>query len=32
VLPEVLNRSGAADVKSGRLRTNITNIADIKTD
>jgi len=31
-LPEVLSRSGAADVKSGRLRTNITDIAAIKTD
>jgi hypothetical protein len=32
VLPEVLSRSDAADVKSGTLRINITNIADIKTD
>ncbi len=31
-MPEVLSRSGAADVKSGRPRANITNIADIKTD
>ena len=32
MLPEVLSRSGAANVKSGKPRTNITNIADIKTD
>jgi hypothetical protein len=32
VLPEVLSRSGAADVKCGRPRTNITNIADTTTD
>jgi hypothetical protein len=32
VFTEVLSRSGAEDVKSGRPRTNITNIADIKTD
>ena len=31
-MPEVLGRSGAADVKSGRPRTNITSITDIKTD
>ena len=31
-MPEVLSRSGAADVRSGRPRTNITDIADIKTD
>ena len=28
---EALSRSDAADVKSGRPRPNITNIADIKT-
>jgi NAD-dependent SIR2 family protein deacetylase len=32
VLPEVLSRSSAVDVKSGRTRTNITNTADTKTD
>ncbi|NQT01250.1 MAG: hypothetical protein HQ580_04445 [Planctomycetes bacterium] len=28
----MLSKSDAADVKNGRPRTNITNIADIKTD
>jgi hypothetical protein len=32
VLTEVLSRSSAVDVKSGRTRTNITNTADTKTD
>ncbi len=32
VFTKGLSRSGAADVKSGRPRTNITNIANIKTD
>ena len=31
-MPEVLSRSSAADVKSGKPRTNIINTADIRTD
>ncbi len=32
VFTGVLSRSDAVDVKSGRPRTNITNITNIKTD